>query len=195
MIRTVATVTMVGLFSAVTLTAAPKEYMIDSAHSYVGFSVSHMVLSKTKGSFSEYSGRVTWDAENPAKSILSGVVSVASIDTKDAKRDDHLRSKDFFDAEKYPKMTFETTKIEKRKTGYYLHGKLSIKGVTKDVSTPLIAQGPIKDPWGNSRMHFNASFEINRQDYGITWNNVMDNGGLVVGNQVAIDVDIEAIAK
>lgn len=186
---------LVGLFGASTLVAAPKSYVIDTAHSGIDFSVQHMVLSKTKGSFSDYTGAIVWDAEAPQKSKISGAVRVASIDTKDKKRDEHLKSKDFFDADAYPKISLEATKIEKnRKGGYQLTGKLTIKDVTKEITTPLIVQGPIKDPWGNDRIHFNASFSINRQDYGITWNKIMDNGGLVVGNQVDIDIDIEAIA-
>jgi hypothetical protein len=189
------TASVLSILGVSSLFAAPQNYTIDTAHSSVEFSVQHMVLSKTKGSFGEYGGTLIWDSEAPSKSKISGHLSVASLDTKDKKRDDHLKSKDFFDAEAYPKMTFVVTKIEpKKKGGYQLTGKLTMKGVTKDVSTPLIVQGPIKDPWGNDRIHFNATFSINRQDYGITWNKVMDNGGLVVGNQVDITIDIEAIA-
>ncbi len=189
------TATVLGILGVSSLFAAPQNYMIDTAHSTVEFSVQHMVLSKTRGSFGEYGGTIIWDSEAPAKSKISGSLSVASIDTKDKKRDEHLKSKDFFDAEAHPKMTFVVTKIEpKKKGGYQITGKLTMKGVTNEVTSPLIVQGPIKDPWGNDRIHFNATFSVNRQDYGITWNKLMDNGGLVVGNQVDINIDIEAIA-
>jgi len=189
------TVSVLSILSVTTLFAAPQSYKIDKAHSNVDFSVQHMVLSKTKGSFSDYTGTILWDASKPQNSQISGALMVNSIDTKDKKRDDHLKSKDFFDAETHPKITLTDTKIEStKKDGYQLTGKLTIKGVTKNVVAPLIVQGPIKDPWGNDRIHFNATFSINRQDYGITWNKIMDNGGLVVGNQVNIDIDIEAIA-
>ena len=193
--RLLSTVSVLSILGVTSLFAAPRSYMIDTAHSNVEFSVQHMVLSKTKGNFSDYTGTIVWDAEAPSKSKISGALKVASIDTKDKKRDDHLKSKDFFDAETYPKITLTDSKIEAtKKGGYLLTGKLTIKDVTKDVSAPLMVQGPIKDPWGNDRIHFNATFSINRQDYGITWNKIMDNGGVVVGNQVDIDIDIEAIS-
>ena len=193
--KRVFTASVLSLLGVSSLFAAPQNYMIDTAHSSVEFSVSHMVLSKTKGTFGEYGGNIIWDNDAPSKSKISGSLSVASINTRDKKRDDHLKSEDFFDAATHPKMTFVVTKIEpKKKGGYQLTGKLTIKGVTNDISTPLIVQGPIKDPWGNDRIHFNVTFSINRQDYGITWNKTMDNGGLVVGNQVDINLDIEAIA-
>jgi polyisoprenoid-binding protein YceI len=193
--RLLSTVSALSILGVSSIFAAPTSYLIDTAHSTVEFSVQHMVLSKTKGGFSDYTGTIVWDASNPTKSQISGAIMVNSIDTKDKKRDEHLKSKDFFDAESFPKITLTDSKIEaKKKGGYQLTGKLTIKGVTKEIVAPLIVQGPIKDPWGNDRIHFNATFSINRQDYGITWNKIMDNGGVVVGNQVNIEVDIEAIA-
>lgn len=193
--RLLSTASILSILGVTSLFAAPRTYMIDTAHSNIGFSVQHMVLSKTKGSFSDYAGTIVWDAENLTKSKISGSLMVGSIDTKDKKRDDHLKSKDFFDAETYPKITLTDTKIETtKKGGYQLTGKLTIKDVTQNVVAPLMVQGPIKDPWGNDRIHFNATFTINRQDYGITWNKIMDNGGVVVGNQVDIEVDIEAVS-
>jgi len=193
--RLLGTASVLSILGITTLFAAPQTYLIDTAHSAVEFSVQHMVLSKTKGNFADYTGTIIWDAENLSKSKIAGALKVASIDTKDKKRDDHLKSKDFFDAETYPQITLTDSKIEAtKKGGYQLTGKLTIKDVTKTVTAPLMVQGPIKDPWGNDRIHFNATFSINRQDYGITWNKIMDNGGVVVGNQVDIEVDIEAIA-
>jgi len=183
------------LLSGATAVVAADRYKIDSSHSTVGFSVSHMVLSKTRGTFGDYTGDISWDS-NPAKTSISGVVRVNSIDTRNADRDAHLRSPDFFDVATYPEIRFVSKTIKKGKKAsapYEVEGVLTLKGVSKPVKFPLLVSKPIKDPWGNTRVHFNAKFTINRRDFGMNFSKVMDNGGLVVGNDVEIELDVEGI--
>lgn len=184
------------LLAALTALSVPvmaaDTYKVDPSHSAVQFGVRHMLLSNTRGSFGDFSGEVTWDAD-VKKSSISGAVKVSSIDTRDAKRDEHLRGADFFDVAKFSDMSFKSKSIRKSGKNYIVNGELTIKGVTKPVVFPLEVSAPVKDPWGNQRVHFLAKFKINRQDYGITWNKSMDNGGLVVGNDVNIELDIEGV--
>lgn len=174
--------------------AAADRYVVDPSHSTVGFAISHMVLSKTRGSFGEYTASILWD-KNPANASLSGVVKVGSIDTRNADRDAHLKSPDFFDAATYPDMQFVSKGIKKTKkpSVYEVTGTLTMKGVSKSVTFPLEVSQAIRDPWGKTRMSFNARFKINRRDFGMNFSKVMDNGGLVVGNEVDVELDIEAI--
>jgi len=171
---------------------AADNYKIDQSHSNVQFSIKHMVLSTTRGNFGKYSGNIKWDPSGNGSEI-SGVVTVDSIDTRDSKRDEHLRSADFFDSAKFPEMSFVSKSIKKARSGYLMTGIFSLRGISKEVAIPLTVAGPVKDPWGNQRMNFNAQFKINRQVYGMNWNKVLDNGGLTVGNDVTIELDIEAI--
>ncbi len=171
---------------------AADTYKVDPSHSAVQFGVRHMLLSNTRGSFGEFSGEVKWDAD-PKKANIAGVVKVSSIDTRDPKRDEHLRGADFFDVAKFSEMSFKSKSIQKKGKHYVVNGDLTIKGVTKPVTFPLEVSAPVTDPWGNQRVHFFANFKINRQDYGITWNKSMDNGGVVVGNDVNIELDVEGV--
>lgn len=167
-------------------------YKIDTSHSAVQFSVKHMVLSNTRGAFGSYNGDIQWD-KDPAKSSISGTIKVDSIDTRDTKRDEHLRGADFFDAAKYPEIKFVSKSIKKKKNEYVVVGDLTMKGVTKSVTIPLEVNGPIKDPWGNQRLSFSGQFKLNRQEYGVSWSKSLDNGGLVVGDDVVVDLEIEAV--
>ncbi|NBV41605.1 polyisoprenoid-binding protein [bacterium] len=171
---------------------ATDVYKIDTAHSTVGFSVRHMVLSNTRGSFGDYTGDVVWD-KDLKNAKINGTVKVASIDTRDQKRDDHLRSADFMDAVQFPEIQFHSTKIRKAGKVYEVTGQLTMKGVTRTVKFPLNVSDPVKDPWGNTRVNFSSEFKINRQDYGISWNKKLDNGGLVVGDEVTVQLDIEGV--
>lgn len=183
----------VGLLGSVGLGAADR-YVVDTAHSTVGFTISHMVLSKTRGSFGAYTASIVWD-KNPANASLSGTVKVGSIDTRNADRDAHLKSPDFFDAGVHPEIQFVSKRIKKTKKPlvYDVTGTLTMKGVAKVVTFPLEVSQAIQDPWGKTRMGFNARFKINRRDFGMNFSKVMDNGGLVVGNDVDVELDIEAI--
>jgi polyisoprenoid-binding protein YceI len=174
---------------------AADEYNIDPAHSSVEFAVKHMVISTVKGTFADVSGVIMYDAKDVTKSTVDVVIKAASVNTNNQKRDDHLRSPDFFDAAKYPDITFKSTKIEKSKDGLVMTGTLTIRGVSKEVSMPLQLTDTMTDPWGSVRFGAEAGLEINRQDYGVSWNNVMDNGGLVVSDNVKIAINVELVKE
>ena len=171
------------------------EYDVDPVHSSIGFSVRHMVVANVRGQFKTFSGVINYDADDASAFRASAEVDVASIDTNNEKRDDHLRSDDFFDAATYPSITFETTSIKGDFPDITLVGNLTIRGVTKEVSLPIQLVGPITDPWGKERIGFSGSTRINRQDFGVSWSNTVDGGGLVVGDEVRLIVDIEAIKR
>ena len=167
-------------------------FSIDKAHSTIEFSVKHLGLSNTKGSFSDYDGTINWDSKGKSSSV-EGTVKINSVDTRNEKRDTHLKSPDFFDAQKFPEMTFKSKSIKKSGKAYTLVADLTIKNVTKTISIPLTVSNVVKDPWGSERISLNSTFKINRQDYGLNFNAVLDNGGLVVANDIAITLDLEAI--
>jgi polyisoprenoid-binding protein YceI len=170
-------------------------YEIDASHSSIGFSVRHMIVSTVRGSFGEFTGSFEYDAAKPADTKASAVIKTASIDTRNAKRDDHLRNEDFFDAPKFPDITFETTRVEADGGTLTLFGNLTMKGVTKEIALPVTFHGPITDPWGNVRAGFEGSTTINRQDWGISWSKNLDGGGLVVSDEVKLEISIEGIKK
>ncbi len=176
--------------------AAQTEWKFDKSHSNVSFSVSHMVISETEGNFGEYDGTITSDGLNPESLKIDLEIKVASIDTDNEDRDKHLRSDDFFSAEKYPEIKFvskKMTKVGGKK--YKLVGDLTMKGVTKEVELDVKFNGSVKDPWGNERMGFKLSGEVNRFDYGLKWNKLLETGGFVVGEDVEIRANIELIKK
>lgn len=171
-----------------------EKYDVDHAHSYVGFSVPHMVLSKTKGKFTDFTTTFMFDEKDLANSSIETVIQVNSISTDDEKRDEHLRSTDFFDVEKYPTITFKSNEIKETGDNQFVAiGDLTIHGVTKEIELPFTIIGKITDPWGNVRLGVESNLTINRKDYGLTWNKVMDNGGLVVGEKVDIELNMEFI--
>ena len=186
-------VLFIGLF-AFTAQAA-QEYTIDTAHSEAGFSVKHMVIATVRGIFTEFSGKVFYDENDISKSSVEGVIKTASINTANAKRDEHLRSADFFDAAAYPEILFKTKKIEKKDAGYVATGDLTIRGVTKEIILDFEITGKITDPWGNERVGLEALGAINRQDFGVSWNKSLDNGGVVVSNEVKLLIQAEFIKK
>ncbi len=172
---------------------AADKYTIDASHSLVGFSVKHMLVTNVKGRFKDYSGTLVYDEKDPTKSSVNVAIKTASITTDNEKRDEHLRAPDFFDAQTYPEITFKSTKIEKRGDGLVMIGALTMRGVAKQVEIPVTINGTVQDPWGNTRIGAEGGTKVNRQDYGINWNKAMDNGGLVVGNDVTIDLQIEFV--
>nr|MBN2276116.1 polyisoprenoid-binding protein [candidate division Zixibacteria bacterium] len=174
---------------------AADEYIFDKAHSHIGFKVSHMVLSKVSGNFNGFDGTIKFDENDIAKSSVNVKIDAASINTDNTDRDKHLRSADFFNVEKYPEITFSATRVEKTADGLILHGNLAMTGVIKEVSIPFSFNGKLKDPWGNERIGFEGQTKINRKDFNITWNKVLDNGGLTVGDDVIIDLQVEAVKK
>ena len=166
---------------------------IDTSHSGVHFSVRHMVIAKVRGAFDEFSGTVELDEANPAASKVSVRIDAASIDTREEKRDAHLRSADFFDVENYPELTFTSTKVEKADDGYRVTGDLTIRGVTKEVVLAAESLGAGKDPWGNDRIAFSATTAVNRKDFGLTWNQALETGGVLVGDKIEISLDVQAV--
>lgn len=174
---------------------AQTNWKIDNSHSKLGFSVTHLMVSETEGKFKIYEGTVSSKSEldfTDAKIDFS--VDVNSINTEDEKRDGHLKSPDFFDAANHPKMTFKATSMKptKVKTTYVLEGDLTIKGVTKKVKLTAIGTSKtVKDPWGNIKYAFKVLGKINRKDFGLNWNAAIENGGVVVGEEVKIDITIE----
>ncbi|HMP76224.1 MAG TPA: YceI family protein [Kiritimatiellia bacterium] len=165
-------------------------YEVDAVHSTVGFGVRHMVVTTVKGNFGEFSGTVSYDAADSASLKISGVVKAASINTGNEKRDDHLRNSDFFDVEKFPEITFESTKFENG----VLTGNLTMKGVTKEISMPATVNGPVTHPFsGKQAIGVDFTTKINRQDYGISWSKSLDGGGLLVGDEVTLELSIQAL--
>ena len=171
------------------------EYSIDKAHSSIGFSAKHLMVSKTIGMFNEYDGAVTFDPNDLAKSKIEMTIQARSINTHLEARDAHLKSSDFLDIEKFPTITFVTKSIAKEGEVYNLTGDLTIKGVTKEITIPAEISGPVNSPMGGTAIGIAAIFKINRQDYGVSFNKTMDNGGFVVSDDVTIDVTVEAYKK
>jgi polyisoprenoid-binding protein YceI len=172
-----------------------KEFQVDPGHSSVGFTVNHLI-SRVNGSFKDFTGVVNFDAAKPETSKVSAEVKVATVDTHEAKRDQHLQGADFFDAEKFPKMTFVSRKISvEGKNRYKMEGDLSLHGVVKPVTFDVEYLGEAKDPWGNNRIGFSGTSKINRKDFGMNWNKTLDQGGILVGEEVSIQLNIEAIEK
>ena len=170
------------------------EYKIDPAHSIIGFAIRHLEINWVEGRFKDFVGTIRYDESDVTKSSVEFTAKIESIDTGVEARDKHLRTADFFDATKYPEMTFKSTRVERKgKNGYVLHGDLTLRGVTKPVALPFTITGAIKDPWGNTRFGVNAQTKINRRDYGITWGKALESGGLDVGNEVTIDLQLEAL--
>ena len=170
------------------------EWNIDQAHSSIGFSVTHMVISKVPGHFSKFEGTASFDPANVAGGQVAITIQTASISTDNEKRDDHLRSADFFDAETYPEITFTSTKVipgDGKK--FQIIGDLTIRGVTKPVTFDAELIGTVKDPMGSNRAGFSATTTINRQDFGVNWSRALDSGGLVAGDKVDINVSLELV--
>ncbi len=169
---------------------------IDAVHSQATFAIKHMMISTVKGHFNVLSGNLHIDEQNPANSWVEAQVEAASVDTRDANRDGHLRSADFFDAEKYPLITFKSTKVEHVEGDEYkVTGDLTIRDITKPVVLKAEYSGQGKDPWGGTRAGLTATGKIDRSDFGITFNAALETGGVLVGNDVKIEIDLEAVNK
>ncbi len=170
------------------------EYRIDPAHSVLSFSIKHNEIALVRGRFREFSGMINYDDKDITKSSVEVTAKIESINTGVDRRDAHLRTADFFDAAKYPEMTFKSTRVErKRDNEYVLHGDFTLRGISKPVAIPFTVTGAIKDGQGNTRFGVAGQTTINRRDFGITWGKPMENGGLDVGNEVMIDLQLEAV--
>ncbi|HPF34766.1 MAG TPA: YceI family protein [Candidatus Krumholzibacteria bacterium] len=175
--------------------AQAATYAIDASHSSVSFKVRHMMVSKVKGFFEDFEGTIEFDETNMKSAKVNAVIQMASVNTNDEKRDGHLRNEDFFDVAKYPTMTFTSTGVKQDGDDWLLMGDLTMHGVTKPVTLELEYNGTVEDPWGNTRVGFSAEGEIDRTEFGIVYNSTLDKGGLAVGNEVEIMLEIEAIKK
>ena len=173
---------------------ARHRWNIDSSHSGAQFAVRHMVISKVRGAFEKWAGTIDFDPSRPEASKVSVRIEAASINTHEPQRDQHLRSADFFDVEKYPAITFESRRIESRgEDRYRLVGELTIHGVTRPVELDAEYLGGGKDPWGNERIGFFAKTSLNRKDFGLSWNQLLETGGVVVSEQVEVSLDVQAV--
>ena len=174
---------------------AADEYAVDPAHTFSEFSIRHLVISNVKGGFPDISGTIFYDATDITQSSVEVTLKVASVNTNIKDRDDHLRSPEFFDAEKYPVITFKSSRVEQTKTGLTITGILTIRDKSHEVTFPFELSGPVVDPWGNTRIGVQGRLTINRQDYGLTYNQVLEGIGLAAGNDVNIELNLEAIKK
>jgi polyisoprenoid-binding protein YceI len=169
-------------------------YTLDPAHSRIGFVARHAMVTKVRGSFNEFAGTATLDGANPAGSNVQVTIDAASIDTRNAQRDEHLRSNDFLAMGDYPQITFSSTGVRQADdTTFEVTGDLTIKGVTNAITIPFSFEGAAKDPFGNQRVGFEGSVTINRKDYGITWNAALETGGVLVSEKVTLEFEISAI--
>ena len=172
---------------------AAGSYALDASHSQVGFAVRHLMVSKTRGRFSDFAGTVEI-GENPLESYVNVTIQTASIDTRDEQRDGHLRSGDFFEVEAHPTMTYASRVVRQDgKDRYIVDGDLTIKGVTHPVPLELTFEGGATDPWGGVRIGFSARAEVDREAFGLTWNQALETGGVLVGKKITIEIEAEAI--
>ena len=169
---------------------------VDAAHTHVAFAVRHLMITTVKGRFDAVSGTVRSSDAQPAKGDVDITINAASIDTREPQRDAHLRSADFLDVEKFPTITFKSRRITDVKGGNFtLAGDLTIHGVTREVVLDVTSEGRAKDPWGGERAGFTAATKINRSDFGLTWNQALETGGVLVGDEVKISLDIELLKQ
>jgi polyisoprenoid-binding protein YceI len=171
---------------------ATTTWTIDPSHSVVEFSVKHMMFATVKGRFTEVTGAINLDNKNVANSSVEVTIGAASIDTRDEKRDEHLRSADFFDAETYPTLEFKSTSVEAKGNDLKVTGDLTIHGVTKQVVLNTEFNGQGSNPWGQQVISYSASTKINRKDFGLNWNAALESGGVLVSDEVKIVIEIEA---
>lgn len=175
-------------------TSLSGDYTLDPAHSRIGFVARHAMVTKVRGSFNEFEGGGTLDAEDPSNSHVTLTIRAASVDTRNADRDAHLRSNDFFDMESYPDIRFVSTEVEPLADDRFrITGDLTIKGVTNPVSVEFEYQGAAVDPFGNHRIGFEGSTVINRKDWGVNWNTALEAGGWLVSEKITLELEVSAI--
>lgn len=174
-----------------TAARAADTYTIDPVHSTVGFAVTHLVINTVHGKFTEFTGTITVDGHQITDA--KGTIETKSVDTGVAMRDKDLRSSNFFDVEKYPTIIFQSKSVRTEGANTVVVGDFTMHGVTKEISLPVTLKGPIQDPWGNSRIGLAAKTTLNRKDFGLTYNKTLETGGLVVGNEIEIEINAEAV--
>ncbi|GKS60016.1 polyisoprenoid-binding protein [Nitrospira sp.] len=180
-------------FGATVASAETARYLVDQEHSIIEFQVKHMVISKTTGRFMDYSGFVDLDADAKEVKAIEATIKAASLNTNHQKRDAHLRTADFFDVERYPTVIYRLKRVKKTGDEFTAWGELTLHGVTKEITLVGSFNGSTKDPWGNVRAGFTGRGQLNRKDFGMNWSKTLDNGGLIVGDEVDIRLEVEAI--
>jgi polyisoprenoid-binding protein YceI len=170
-------------------------HSLDSAHTTVEFVVRHLMITKVRGRFTSFNGRIEMAPDGDLPKAVSVKIDAASIDTREEQRDAHLRSADFFDVEHYPELTFESTRIAGTPDAFTVHGNLTIRGVTREVALTGSFEGRALDPWGGTRVGYAAHTTINRKDFGLAWNAALETGGVVVGDEVRIELNVEALLE
>ena len=167
---------------------------VDAAHTHVAFAVRHLMITTVRGRFGDVQGTVVTDDADATRSEVDVTIAAGSIDTREAQRDAHLRSADFFDVEKFPALTFKSTRVtDVHGDRFKLVGDLTMRGVTKEVTLDVSAEGRGKDPWGGERAGYSATTKVNRSDFGLTWNQVLETGGIAVGDEIKISLDLELV--
>jgi polyisoprenoid-binding protein YceI len=171
-----------------------NNWNLDTVHSGINFTVRHMVVSKVRGRFAKFNGTVALDESDVTRSSVEATIDASSIDTGTAQRDDHLKSADFFDVERFPEIRFLSTRIEKVSGDRYrLTGELTIHGVTRSIALETEYGGRGKDPWGNERVGFTAKGAIDRKDFGLVWNQALETGGVLVSDRVELELEVQAV--
>lgn len=178
-----------------TVTSPVKTFAIDLAHSEAAFQVRHL-LSKVRGHFTDFGGDIDFDASQPEKSTVKLSIKTASVDTGVAQRDQHLRSEDFFAADQFPVLTFESSAITRTGENQFdVLGTLTIRGISQPLIVPVTYLGQARDPWGSDRLFFDAEVKLNRKDFGLNWNAALETGGFLVGDEVKVTVSLQALAR
>ena len=171
-------------------------WQIDPSHTSIEFSAKHMMFTTVRGQFKTFDGTLTIDPNNPAASRVEGSIDVTSLDTREEQRDAHLRSGDFFDVEKYPKMSFRSSRLEPFGANQYkVYGEMTIKDVTREVVFDVADEGRGQDPWGNQRWGISAFTKLNRKDFGLTWNVALETGGWLVGDEIKVSIDLQLVLQ
>jgi polyisoprenoid-binding protein YceI len=170
-------------------------WKLDPSHTTIEFSAKHMMITTVKGRFVDVEGTIVADEQNFADSEVTATMKAASIDTRSEQRDTHLRSADFLDVEHYPEVTFKSTRIEGTKEEFKLIGDLTIRGTTRPITLDVTFEGSGKDPWGGTRASFSAKGKFDRRDYGLTWNVALEAGGILVSNDVKINIEAQAVLQ
>lgn len=171
---------------------ATHTWNFDNSHSTVGFMVKHMMFAKVRGQFTDWSGSLSYDPENVASASVEATIQIGSVDTANEQRDGHLKSGDFFAAEEFPTMTFKSSGWSNDGGKLIVNGDLTIRGTTRTVALHVTENGTGVDPWGNKRIGFSATTVINRKDFGLNWNAALEAGGVLVGEEVTIDIEVQA---
>lgn len=195
MLKVIGLMVGAGLVFASPAIAEMTKWNLDKDHTTLGFEVAHMVVSKTKGKFTDYTGVVEMDPDKQEFKTISAVIQTASVTTDHKKRDEHLRSPDFFDVKTFPTMSYTMKSYKKSGDTYTAVGDFTLRGVTKEITLTGTFNGVAKDPWGNTRAGFTAEGTINRQDYGMKFSKLLDNGGLMVGDEVKLKLEVEVIQE